>query len=86
MKLGSLTWGAFVLGLMSISTASFALLIGWFVGQTLEMALAGAVIGSGLAGVRLRQLFGIVIVVALLSVITVITLQTLGVVPSTRLE
>jgi hypothetical protein len=85
LKVGGLTWGAFVLGLLSISTASISLLVGWFFGQTLEMALAGAVIGSGLAGMRLRRLFGIVIVFLLLSVITVIILQSVGVVPTIRL-
>jgi hypothetical protein len=57
LELGGLTWGAFVLGLLSASTAPVSLLIGWFIGQTLEMAIAGAVIGSGLAGMRLRRLF-----------------------------
>ena len=85
LKLGALTWGAFVLGLFSISTASSALLIGWFIGQVLELAIAGAVVGSGLAGTRLRRLFGVVIVFVLLSVITVIILQSLGVVPTTRI-
>ena len=86
LKLGGLTWGAFVLGLLSISTASFALLFGWFIGQTLESAIAGAVIGSGLEGTRLRRLFGVVLILLLLSVITVIILQSLGIVPTTRIS
>jgi len=86
LKLGGLTWGSFMLGLLSISTASFALLLGWFIGQTLELALAGAVIGSGLAGTRLRRLFGIVLVFVLLAVIATIVLQSLGVVPTTRIS
>jgi hypothetical protein len=86
LKLGGLTWGSFVLGLLSISTASVSLLVGWFVGQTLEMALAGAVVGSGLAGVRLRRLFGVVAVFVLLSVITIGILQSSGVVPIVRME
>lgn len=86
LELGGLTWGSFVLGLLSISTASVSLLMGWFIGQTLEMALAGAVVGSGLAGVRLRRLFGVVIVFVLLSVITTSILQSSGVVPTTRIE
>lgn len=86
LELGGLTWGAFVLGLLSVSTASFSLLMGWFIGQTLELAIAGAVIGSGLAGMRLRRLFGVVIVFVLLSVITTIVLQSLGVVPTTRIS
>jgi hypothetical protein len=85
LELGGLIWGAFVLGLLSVSTASHSLLIGWFIGQTLELATAGAVIGSGLAGVRLRRLFGIVMVFVLLSVITTIILQSFGIVPSTRI-
>lgn len=85
LELGSLTWGAFILGLGSISTASFSLLIGWFIGQTLELAIAGAVAGMGLAGMRLRRLFGIVIIFVLLSIIITIILQSLGVVPTTRI-
>jgi hypothetical protein len=86
LELGGLAWGAFVLGLLSISTASVVLLIGWFIGQTLELAIAGAVVGSGLAGMRLRRLFAIVISFVLLSVITTIVLQSLGVVPTTRIS
>jgi hypothetical protein len=85
LELGGLTWGAMLLGLLSISTASFRLLIGWFVGQTLEMTIAGAVAGSGLAGMRLRRLFGAVIVFTVLLIITTIILQSLGVVPTTRI-
>jgi hypothetical protein len=85
LELGSLTWGAFVLGLASVSTASFSLLLGWFIGQTLELTIAGAVVGSGLAGMRLWRLFGVVITFVLLSVIITIVLQTLGMVPTTRL-
>ncbi|MBI4316807.1 MAG: hypothetical protein HY679_12800, partial [Chloroflexi bacterium] len=86
LELGGLAWGAFVLGLLSVSTTSLPLLMGWFIGQTLEMAMAGAVIGSGLAGVRLRRLFGVVIVFVLLSIITTIILQSLGIVPTTRIS
>lgn len=85
LELGGLTWGAFVLGLLSVSTAGLSLLIGWFIGQTLELAIAGAVVGSGLAGTRLRRLCGVVIVFVLLSVITTIIPQSFGLVPTTRL-
>jgi hypothetical protein len=85
LELGGLTWGAFVLGLLSISTASFLLLIGWFIGQTVELAIAGAIVGSGLAGLRLRRLFGVVVGLVLLAVIATIILQSVGVVPITRM-
>ena len=84
LELGGLTWGALILGLISISTAGFPLLLGWFIGQTLELGIAGAVIGSGLAGVRLRRLLIIVAVFVLLALIITILLQSLGVVPTTR--
>ena len=86
MELGGLAWGAFALGLLSISTASVALLMGWLIGQTLELAIAGAVVGSGLASTRLRRLLVVVIVFVLLSVVTTIILQSLGVVPATRIS
>jgi hypothetical protein len=75
LGLGGLTWGSFNLGLLSSSIASFSLLLGWFVGQTLDMAIAGAVIGSGIAGIRLGRLFGIVMVFVLLAVIATIVLH-----------
>jgi hypothetical protein len=39
--------------------------MGWFIGQTLELTIAGAVVGSGLAGMRLWRLFGVVIIFCL---------------------
>ena len=86
LKLGGLIWGAFVLGLLSISTASVPLLMSWFIGQILELTIAGAVVGSGLAGMRLRRLFVIVVVFVLLSVITTVLLQSMGIVPTTRIS
>jgi hypothetical protein len=86
LQLGSLAWGAFVLGLLSISTARFSLVIAWFIGQTLELALAGAVVGSGFAGRRLWRLFGVVIVFVLLAVLTTIILQSLELVPTIHLS
>jgi hypothetical protein len=61
-------------------------LAGWFIGQTLELAIAGAVVGSGLAGMRLRRLLGVVLVFVLLCVATTIILQSLGVVPAARIS
>ena len=84
--MGSLVWGSLTLGLLSISTASFKLLLAWFVGQTIELAIAGAVVGSGLAGGRLRRLFGVVIAGVMLSVIATIGLQSFGLVPTMQIE
>lgn len=65
LKLGALTWGALLLGLFSIATASPLLLVAWFVGQTVEMGLAGAVVGYGVSAPRLRGLFGRVLLLGL---------------------
>ncbi len=85
LELGGLTWGAFVLGLLSISTASVPLLLGWFLGQTVELAIAGAVVGSGLAGRRIWRLFWVVAGLVVLCVLATILLQSFGVTPSIRL-
>ncbi|NNF00662.1 MAG: hypothetical protein HKN25_16715 [Pyrinomonadaceae bacterium] len=84
LKLGALIWGSVVLGLMSISTASAGLLIGWFFGQTIELGIAGAFGGSALCGVRLTKLFFIVFVLLFLSLLLTLVLQNLGFAPSLR--
>jgi hypothetical protein len=84
LELGGLMWGAFVLGLLSISTASVPLLVGWLFGQTAELGIAGAVVGSGLAGRRLRWLLGGVVGLLVLCVGATILLQSLGIVPTIR--
>jgi len=63
---------------LELGGLAVSLLMGWFIGQTLELAIAGAVAGSGLAGMRLSRLFGVVIVFVLLSIVTTIILQSLG--------
>jgi hypothetical protein len=85
LKLGGLMWGAFVLGLLSISTAGVPLLVGWLVGQTVELGIAGAVVGSGLGGRRVRWLLGVAVGLIVLCATATILLQSLGVVPTVRL-
>ncbi len=85
LELGGLMWGAFVLGLLSISTAGAPLLVGWFVGQTVELGIAGAVVGSGLAGTRVWRLLWVVVGVVVVCVLATILLQSIGVTPITRL-
>ncbi|HEX6189726.1 MAG TPA: hypothetical protein VFZ40_16745 [Pyrinomonadaceae bacterium] len=84
IKLGALIWGAMVLGLMSISTASVGLLVGWFFGQTIELGVAGMFAGSGLSGAQLSRLFIIVIGLIFLSLIIIVGLQSTGIVPVLR--
>ena len=84
LKLGALIWGAVALGLASVSTASPALLLGWFAGQTVEMGIGGAVAGQGLQRERLRPLVFGVVLLLLASIVLTILLQSLGLAPAAR--
>ena len=53
---GLVLWGAWGLGLYSVSIAEADLMVGWWVGQGAELALAGAVLGAVAAGVSRRAL------------------------------
>ena len=66
-QLGFLAWGSLILGLYSISTASPILLWAWFLGQTVELGVAGAVAGYGLAERKLGRLFWMVFIFAILA-------------------
>lgn len=74
---GAFVWGSLVLGLFSISTAGIPLLIGWFLGQTVELAVAAMVIGSGLANSRLRPLYYKVLIFFVAAVVLGIILQNI---------
>jgi hypothetical protein len=82
LELGGLAWGALVLGLYSISTAGTDVLLAWFVGQTVELGIAGAVVGSGRAGTAIRRLFWIVLAFILVMAVITIVLQSTGLAPT----
>lgn len=82
LRLGGLMGGGGMLGLASISTAEFSLLFGWFIGQTIEIGIAGAVIGSALGGIRLRRLFVMVSAFVIFSLIITVVLQAMGLAPA----
>lgn len=76
--LGALAWGALVLGLWSISTADPALLAGWWAGQTVELAVGGAVLGATLGGARLRVVAWRVGLLLVVGIVAAVVLQTIG--------
>jgi hypothetical protein len=84
LLLGVLMWGAFLLGLLSISTAPASLLVGWFIGQSVELAIAGSLVGAGLGGARLSRLWLTVFVLAVGAVVITVVLQNLGLAPALR--
>ena len=84
LQLGAFIGGTAVLGLLSISTAGPGLLVAWFLSQTLEMAMAGMVAGSGLARQRLRTLFMRVALFVLFLLVVTIVLQNVGLAPAAQ--
>lgn len=85
LLLGAVIWGSLMLGLASIATAPPGLLVGWFVGQTLEVGIAGGVVGAGMKAERLRRLSLFVIVFVAACLLVTIVLQSVGLAPAVRL-
>jgi len=79
--IGGVMWLSLALGLYSITTARPDVLVGWTVGQTLEMAYAGAFVGWGLSTAAHRRAFVVDVVAALGWIILTILLQSTGIVP-----
>jgi hypothetical protein len=74
LKFGTLIWVASILGPYSISTSGWDLLLGWGIGQAIELGIAGTVNGSGLAGKHISKLVLWVVVFIIVVVITTIVL------------
>ncbi len=86
LQLGALSWGAFILGLLTISTAPFGLMAGWFLGQTVELGIGGAVAGSGFIIRRHRRLLARVTIFVISALVVTVVLQSLGLAPAIRLS
>ena len=86
LMVGALIWASFALGLYSISTASPMLLFGWFVGQTVEMGIAGYFMGACLEGVERRKVFIWILLFFLAMVILTIILQLTGIAPPMEMK
>jgi hypothetical protein len=84
MTVGAVAWGAFALGLYSISTASLPLMSSWWFGQTVELGLAGAVFGAAANGVPLKRIWALVAASVVACVVGTIALQSLGLAPSMK--
>lgn len=81
---GAVAWGALVLGLYSISTASPSLLAGWWMGQSVELAFAGAVLGAVTDGVSLKRVWAIVGVAVVALAAATVALQSMGLAPAMK--
>ena len=83
---GAIVWGALVIGLYSITTATVPLLAGWLVGQTVELGLAGAVLGASADGVSQKRIWTVVGIAVFICLALTITLQSTGLAPVTRAQ
>lgn len=81
---GGVVWGALVFGLYSISTASLTLLTGWWIGQTVELGFAGAVLGAAANGVPLKRVWATVGIAVVLLAAATVALQSLGFAPAMK--
>ena len=77
LKLGALIWGALTLSLLSITSAPLILMVGWFLGQTVETGIAGLVIGAGLGAEKLKSLLIWIVLFVLGAIVLGVILQNL---------
>jgi hypothetical protein len=76
--LGGVLWAALLLGIWSISTADPTLLAAWWIGQTVELAVGGLVIGSVLGGARMRSVAWKVGALVVAGAVVAVVLQSIG--------
>jgi hypothetical protein len=81
---GVVLWGALAMGLYSISTIPWPMLVAWWLGQALELGAAGTVIAAALGGVRPRRLWAFVIVIVIACIAITVVLQSVGWAPAIR--
>lgn len=79
---GAVVWGALVLGLYSISTAPLSLLVGWWFGQSVELALAGGVLGAAAGGASTKRIWALVACGIIALLLGTIAMQTAGFAPA----
>ncbi len=86
MKLGAILWGGFLLGLISISRIPVNLATAWMVGQTIEMGIGGAVVAAASEVTSLRRITLIVFSLVIFAFGATIVLQSMGIVPTLRIQ
>lgn len=81
---GLVVWGALALGLFSVTTAPLDMLFGWWIGQSIELALSGAVIGGALGGTPMKTIWWKVVAVVVLLIAVTIAMQSAGLAPALK--
>jgi hypothetical protein len=75
-RLSIITWRD-GLGLLSIATINPLLALSWFLGQTVELGIAGLIAGAGLGAASLKKLALWSVVILLVSLVVGILLQNI---------
>ncbi|MEX2144714.1 MAG: hypothetical protein WD740_08960 [Anaerolineales bacterium] len=86
IRLGAIIWGAFVLGLISISTIEIPLALAWFLGQTLELGVGAVVVERTSKATSLRRIAWLVLLGVIIAFVITIVLQSSGLVPIIRIQ
>lgn len=81
--LGGIMWVTLALGLYSITTGEPRILVAWAVGQTLEMAYGGAIVGYALGRSSLRRPLLVAMVLTVVLVSLTVAMQSVGLVQIT---
>jgi hypothetical protein len=82
---GTGVWGALLLGVWSIASADPGLLLGWWAGQTVQLAVGGALIGAAIAGTPIRRLGWSAVGIVLIGIVAAVVLQSIGYAPAPRI-
>jgi hypothetical protein len=80
--IGAVGWGALLLATWSISSANATLLLAWWVGQTVQLAVGGAVVGAAIAGRSMRGLTLTAGAVLVIGAVLAVVLQSIGYAPA----
>lgn len=75
---GSVVWGAFVLGLYSISTIPGNLLLAWWLGQSIELGIAGGVLSAAQSGVTQKRIWLTIAILFVILIFLTVLLQSSG--------
>jgi hypothetical protein len=59
-------------------------LTGWWLGQTAELALAGALLGAAAAGMTVRRMWAIVVITIVACLFATVAMQSLGFAPAMK--
>ncbi len=79
---GGVLWGTLLLGMWSITAADPVLLMGWWAGETVQLGVAGYLIGSRIAGISLRTVSWIAVALLVIGLVAAVVLQSTGYAPA----